>query len=123
MANLKFAHELDAAWIIAMWKWLHGYEEPYSEQKVAAEVIAAISSTLAAPAPETPSDSSIGGLQTRLKDIGVKFHSEAKPEMAVAPSTEARKTWITRIYCFWFKGQKICTQFPINLAQVQAPPE
>lgn len=120
MANLKFTHELDAAWIILMWKWIHGYEEPYLEQKVAAEVIAAVSSPLAAPAPETPSDSSIEGLQTRLKEIGVEFHSETKPEMPTATSTEARKT---RVYSLTFNRKAYSVEFPINLFQVKAPPK
>ena len=118
---LRFAHELDAAWIITIWKWLHGYEETYSEQKIAVEAIAALSSTLAAHAPEAISESSFAELQTRFQEIGVEFHSEAKTEIAGKPSTEARKI---RTVCVKVGGKTICTQIPFPpLWQVQPPPE
>src|ERR1044071_8623313 len=106
---VRLAPELDAAWIIALWLAIHG-GDPAPEQ-IAVEAIAALSRTLTAHSGEAIAESSFAELQTRLKEIGVNFHSDTKAEIAAARSTQPRKI---RTYCVTVNGETICTQFPMN---------
>jgi len=104
---LRLAHELDAAWIIALWKAIHGGDP--SPEQIAVEAIAALSGTLTSHGGGTISESSFAELQTRLKEIGVELQEHTKTGGEAARSTEAR---IIRTYCVLFKGQRICIDLP-----------
>jgi hypothetical protein len=106
-ATLRFAHELDAAWIIALWKAIHG-GDPQAEE-VALEAIAALSGTLTSHAGAVASESSFGELQTRLKEIGVDLQQHTEPGGQAGASTES---YVARTYCVVYKGQRICITLP-----------
>jgi hypothetical protein len=105
--TIRFAHELDAAWIIALWKAIHGGDPPPEE--VAVEAIAALSGALTSHAGAAVSESSFGELQTRLKEIGVDLQQHAETGGKAAASTESS---VVRTYCVIFKGQRICITLP-----------
>ena len=98
----RFARELDAAWILALWKAIHGGDPP--PEQIAMEAIAALSGTLTSHGEGTVSESSFAELQTRLKEIGVEFTGGEG-----AQSTEARR--IIR-YCIKWKGELVCIELP-----------
>jgi hypothetical protein len=105
--TIRFAHELDAAWIIALWKAIHG-GDPAPEQ-VAVEAIAALSGTLTSHAGTPTSESSFAELQTRLKEIGVDLQQHAETG---GKATESAESYVARTYCVVFKGQRICITIP-----------
>ena len=90
--DFTLAHELDAAWIIAIWKSIHGGDP--SPEQVAIQAIAALSTRLAAPREHTATPEM---LRTGLKQLGVNFkHDPNGPP-------DARN-------CFDFAGRPtICT--------------
>src|SRR5215813_13103298 len=100
------AHELDAAWIIALWKAIHGGDP--GPEIVAAQAIAA----LAPYAARTESTLTFAQLQKQLAaaNIGV---TEREMETAgkTATTRELRRP-ITHQYCFKFGGETICIQLP-----------
>ena len=90
--DFTLAHELDAAWIIAIWKAIHGGDP--SPEQVAVQAIAALSTRLAAPREHITTPEA---LQTGLKHLGVDFKHDPN-----APP-DARN-------CFGFSGRPtICT--------------
>jgi hypothetical protein len=105
--NIRFAHELDAAWIIALWKTIHDGDP--SPEQIAAEAIAALSGTLTSQDRGAISESSFAELQTRLKEIGVEFQTNTRADKKAERSTESR---VIRTYCVKFKGQTICIDLP-----------
>ena len=115
LTTLRFAHALDAAWIIALWKAIHGGDS--GPEQIALEAIAALSGTLTAHGGGEIAESSFVELQTRLKEIGVEIHSETKAAATAAPSTESR---IVRTYCIVFKGERICIQLPTPVLHTHA---
>jgi hypothetical protein len=105
LASIRFAHELDAAWIIALWKAIHG-GDPAPEQ-IMVEAIAALSGTLVGHTAAGPAESSFEKLQARLKEIGVDFQAQAGERAAVSA-----ESFVGRTYCVIFKGQRICFTLP-----------
>src|SRR5262245_50987689 len=107
--NIALAHELDAAWIIALWKAIHGGDP--SPETVAAEAIAAL-----APYLHGAADSlTFGQLEKGFGNLGVQVTESAGAEAAVEEDRIIRP----RQYCFKFQGKTICTELP-QLAQRQA---
>ena len=104
---IRLAHELDAAWIIALWKAIHDGDP--SPEQIAVEAIAALSETLTAQDRVAISESSFAELQTRLKEIGVELQCEKQTLDAVTPATGSG---IIRTYCVLFRGQRVCIQIP-----------
>jgi hypothetical protein len=66
--DITLAHELDAAWIIGLWKAIHGGDP--SPEQVAIQAIAALSTRLAAPSEHITTPQM---LQAGLKQLGVIF--------------------------------------------------
>jgi hypothetical protein len=77
-AEMRFTHQLDAAWIMLLWKAIHG-GDPAPEQ-VALGAIAALAGALSNRAAAPVDEASIKELQSRLKSVGVRFRTEARPE-------------------------------------------
>ena len=104
----RFARELDAAWILAIWKAIHGGDP--SPEQIAMEAIAALSDTLTSHGEGTVSESSFAELQTRLKEIGVELQQQTRTGGEGAPSTEA----LIIQYCIVVKGfaRPICIDLP-----------
>ena len=104
--QIRLAHELDAACIIALWKAIHGGDP--SPEQIAVEAIAALSGTLTGHGAR-PAESSFEELQGRLKEIGVDFQAQAQAGEKAAVSAES---FVGRTYCVVFHGQRICITLP-----------
>jgi hypothetical protein len=110
--SIRYAHILDAGWILALWKAIHG-GDPGPEQ-MALEAIAALSETLTGQSGVGPSQASFEQLQARLKEIGVDLQAklEGGEETAVSAKPDQTQILIARTFCTVIKGQSICITFP-----------
>ena len=99
--TLQLAHELDAAWIIALWKAIHGGDP--APEVVAAQAIAALVPYLKA-AEDTLT---FAQLEKQFKTLGADV---TEKDQGAQGKTEAE----LRIhqYCFKFKGNTYCVQLP-----------
>lgn len=103
------AHELDAAWIIALWKTIHGGDP--SPEAVAAQVIAVLAPYLTAAQPAT----SFSQLEAQFANLGIHILDRSNAEdfpAAVPDSLDQLPFRRTRQYCFQFGHQTICAQLP-----------
>jgi len=111
--EIYLSHELDAAWIIALWKAIHGGDP--SPEQIAAQAIAALAQYVAGPAQ---AEFTFGELKTQFAKLGVQVTEAAKeesapgekPRLALSPSGE--REFRIHQYCFKFKGETICTELP-----------
>jgi hypothetical protein len=116
------AHELDAAWIIALWLAIHdGDPPPETNQAIAKRAIAALTTVIEPEAGKT-----VGEIVASLNDGGAKLQDNltlAELQAAMSrlnvevvasedskPAVAMRDLAINRQYCFKFQGQTICTQ-------------
>ena len=108
MLNREFtlAHELDAAWIIAIWKLIHGGDP--GPEAVAAEAIAALAQYV------RPSESSFtfSQLQKQLASVGIQVVEHDVESGATAEAIDEPRFPVYRQYCFKVGGQTVCTQLP-----------
>ena len=104
--EITLAHELDAAWIITLWKLIHGGDP--SPEAVAAEAIAALAQYL------HPAESSFtfAQLQKQFASVGVQVTERTEEAGAKAGTIEEPKYPVSRQYCFKLGGQTICTLLP-----------
>jgi hypothetical protein len=110
--EIYLAHELDAAWIIALWKAIHGGDP--SPEQVAAQAIAALAQYVAAPAEVA---FTFHELKEQFAKIGVQVteRAEAAAQNAAKPQLAAEleePRFRIHQYCFKFKGETICTELP-----------
>jgi hypothetical protein len=111
--DVVLAHELDAAWIIALWLAIHGGDP--GPETVAAQAIAALAPYLTG----AQSSFSFSQLQTQFATLDIKVtesHEEAAAE-AHGKKTKARsidepQPQRNRQYCFQVGGKTICAQLP-----------
>ena len=101
--HLQFTHELDAAWIIALWKAIHGGDP--SPEKIAVQAIAALATVVAPPAANT---ASFEAFQKQFDHLGATVKGPGSAESHVAASADFTR----RVYCFTFKGTTYCTELP-----------
>jgi hypothetical protein len=110
--EIYLAHELDAAWIIALWKAIHGGDP--SPEAVAAEAIAALAQYLRG----AEYSFSFQQLEKQFANLGVQVteHSEAAGANAASQAAGAKalaeREFRIHQYCFKFKGQTICAELP-----------
>jgi hypothetical protein len=113
--EVVLAHELDAAWIMALWKAIHGGDP--SPEAVAAEAIAALAPYLSG----AEYSFSFAQLEKQFANLGIKVteHSEeaarsggAKAKTSAAKTTPEPEPYRIRQYCFQVGGQIICAQLP-----------
>ena len=109
--NVVLAHELDAAWIIALWKAIHGGDP--SPEAVAAEAIAALAQYLRG----AEYSFSFGEMQKQFATLGIKVTEQTKEAGAPASGAKARSieqpsSHQYRQYCFHVGGKIICAQLP-----------
>ena len=109
------AHELDAAWIIALWKAIHGGDP--APEAVAAQIIAILAPYLNESQPERrPSVSlSFSELETQFANFGIHIIdlSEGEsPDALDSNSCVGPAYRGIRQYCFQFGRQTVCTQLP-----------
>jgi len=112
--EIYLAHELDAAWIIALWKAIHGGDP--SPEKIAAQAIAALAQYIAAPAQPA---FSFHVMKAQFAKLGLQVTERAEEEAERAGAkpqltTSAAREHEFRIhqYCFKFKGETFCTELP-----------
>lgn len=92
--HLQFTHELDAAWIIGLWKAIHGGDP--APEKIAAQAISALATVVAPPLGRT---ASFETFQKQFDNLGVTVKGPG-PAHANAAHAKPRH----RQYCFTFKG-------------------
>jgi hypothetical protein len=105
------APDLDAAWIMTLWKAIHG-GDPTPEQ-IALQAISALSSTLAGNAAPS-SEATFAQFQTRLKEIGIDLR---KPRAQERMETPIQRGYEVRCMQVPHVGQ-VCYYIPT----VKAPP-
>jgi len=111
--EIYLADELEAGWIIALWKAIHG-GDPGAEQ-IAAQAIAALAQYVAAPAQTS---FTLADLKEQFGKLGVQVTERgkeaegAKPQLAVAQEIVQREFRIHQ-YCFKFEGEIICAELPV----------
>jgi hypothetical protein len=112
--KVVLAHELDAAWIIALWKAIHGGDP--SPEAVAAEAIAALAQYLRG----AEYSFSFAQLEKQFANLGITVTERAGDDEASAAKTKTPATRSIdqptyhryRQYCFQVGGQTICAQLP-----------
>ena len=106
--EITLAHELDAAWIIALWKAIHGGDP--APEIIAAQAIAALAQYVA---PQAARSFTFEDLKAQFGNLGVQVtereEREAKPRLAVNEDGRVN----THQYCFKFKGETYCIQLPV----------
>ena len=105
--EILLAHEPDAAWIIALWKAIHGGDP--APEAVAAGVIASMAPYLRSFGETFTAQQLEAGFET----LGVKV---TQPQ--VEALEEHGQQFRPRQYCFKFQGKTIC----ITLPTVKTPP-
>ncbi len=104
--NPVLAHELDVAWIIALWLAIHGGDP--SPVEVSAAAAERIANALQAALPEQALKRTRIGpriLQTQLKGMRVEL-TQVTPRR---PQEQAVETWNPpHQYCFKYKGKTYC---------------
>jgi len=98
------ADELDAAWIIALWKAIHGGD--LSPESIAAQAIAALAPLLVTPA----SALTVEQLTAGLKPFGINVTSEREKSGGSQP--EAQAFGFPHTICVRFQGQDVCIVLP-----------
>jgi len=111
--EIYLAHELDAAWIIALWKAIHGGDG--GPEQVAAQAIAALAQYVAAPSAVA---FTFNELKEQFGKIGIQVteRAEAAAQNAAKPQLAAdldENRFHIHQYCFKFKGETICTELPV----------
>jgi hypothetical protein len=110
---IYLAHELDAAWIIALWLAIHGGDP--SPEIVAARAIAALAQYVNGTAEQS---FTFEELKAQFGKLGVtvtereKEASSASAQVRTLDDGEAREFRIHQ-YCFKFEGATICTELPV----------
>lgn len=107
------AHELDAAWIIALWLAIHGGDP--APEAIAAQAIAALAPYLGG----AQSSLSFTELKSQFANLGIQVTERAVEDREVVESAMPEAISIDqpglyrhRQYCFQFGGEIICTDLP-----------
>lgn len=132
--NIRLTHERDAAWLIALYLAVHGGDPAPKEGTVVAHdqqlgaalgAIAALSEALDEKArdavhqalaptqkqfPLKSVDAEVAG--ARLEAMGIHFTDYAGVQAHGAKVTEDFQEFQRRPYCFRFRGQIFCVEFP-----------
>lgn len=87
LGNRVLAHELDAAWIIALWKLIHGGDPgPLDDRAVAGNIVAALAPVLAG---EPAASLTVGALKERFQRIGTEISVEVVESPQAGEGPEA----------------------------------
>ncbi|MER5636555.1 hypothetical protein ABT095_06355 [Kitasatospora sp. NPDC002227] len=110
--DIQLVHELDAAWILALWIFIHGGDPApgsISVDRAAVLAAAGLSEHLAAKIKPSQRVVNLEQLQAKLKPLGIQVErGEARHEKpADEPQTIPR-----RPYCFTWKGEQYCIVIP-----------
>lgn len=111
---IYLAHELDAAWIIALWLAIHGGDP--APEVIAAQAIAALAQYVNGTRQEA---FTFEELKAQFGKLGVTVTERAKDaapamkaQLQTAAADEQREFHIHQ-YCFKFQGSTICTELPV----------
>jgi hypothetical protein len=111
---LYLAHELDAAWIIALWLAIHGGDP--SPEVVAAQAIAALAQYVNGTRQQS---FTFDELKAQFAKLGVtvterekETGASVKPQLQMVEEGDEREFHLHQ-YCFKFQGSTICTELPV----------
>ena len=114
MRPIYLAHELDAAWIIALWLAIHGGDP--APEIIAAQAIAALAQYVNGTRQET---FTFEELKTQFAKLGVgvtehekEVDSSKGPQLRLERDSDDREYRVHQ-YCFKFEGSTICTELPV----------
>lgn len=110
---IYLAHELDAAWIIALWLAIHGGDP--APEVVAAQAIAALAQYVNGTRQRT---FTFEELKVQFAKLGVvvterEREASAKPQLLMVQEGDDRRESRIHQYCFKFEGSTICTELPV----------
>lgn len=115
MRPIYLAHELDAAWIIALWIAIHGGDP--APELVAAQAIAALAQYVNGTTQRT---FTLEELKVQFAKLGVVVTERereaplsAKPQLLMSQEADDRREFHVHQYCFKFEGSTICTELPV----------
>ncbi|MEV4561776.1 hypothetical protein AB0K51_33015 [Kitasatospora sp. NPDC049285] len=112
MAHTKelYLHELDVAWIIALWKAIHGGDPAPDVEGTTVLAAAALASQLAAT--HRTSSLTFDQLQQRLGEVGIEVSRGDAPKVEARHTEEPQSLPATRQYCFRYNGERYCVDVP-----------
>ncbi|GAA2811359.1 hypothetical protein GCM10010441_40020 [Kitasatospora paracochleata] len=106
-----YLHELDVAWIIALWKAIHGGDPSPEVEGTTVLAAAALASQLAAT--HRNSSLTFSQLQQRLGEVGIEVsRGGAGPKAEALHSEGPQSLPPTRQYCFRYNGETYCVDVP-----------
>lgn len=114
MRPIYLAHELDAAWIIALWLAIHGGDP--APEIIAAQAIAALAQYVNGTRQET---FTFEQLKAQFAKLGVGVtEREKEVESSKGPQLQRKedrddREYRVHQYCFKFEGSTICTELPV----------
>ncbi|MFE0462816.1 hypothetical protein ACFW1A_26535 [Kitasatospora sp. NPDC058965] len=103
-------HELDVAWILALWKAIHGGDPSPEVDGSAVLAAAALASQLAAT--HGSGSLTFAQLQQRLGEVGIEVTRGDAPKAEALHVDEPHPVSPTRQYCFRYNGDRICVDVP-----------
>ena len=110
---IYLAHELDAAWIIALWLAIHGGDP--APEVVAAQAIAALAQYVNGTRQQ---EFTFEEMKVQFAKLGIgvtereREAAPGKPQLLMAQEGDDRPFRMHQ-YCFKFEGSTICTELPI----------
>ena len=111
---IYIAHELDAAWIIALWLAIHGGDP--APEVIAAQAIAALAQYVNGARQET---FTYEQLKAQFAKLGVGV-TEREKEVGASNGLQLQmkedgddRQYRVHQYCFKFEGSTICTELPV----------
>ncbi len=115
MRPIYLAHELDAAWIIALWLAIHGGDP--APEVVAAQAIAALAQYVNGARERSFTFEELKLQFAKLGVVVTEREREAaastKPQLLMAQESDERNEFHIHQYCFKFEGSTICTELPV----------
>lgn len=111
MRPIYLAHELDAAWIIALWLAIHGGDP--APEVIAAQAIAALTQYVNGTRQEAFTFEQLKAQFGKL-GVGVTEHEkEGKSPTGLQLQMKEDREYRVHQYCFKFEGSTICTELPV----------
>ena len=110
---IYLAHELDAAWIIALWLAIHGGDP--APEVIAAQAIAALAQYVNGTRQET---FTFEELKAQFAKLGVgvterEKEVESSKGLQLQMKEDRDDRYRVHQYCFKFEGSTICTELPV----------
>lgn len=113
--ELRLAHELDIAWIIALWLAIHGGDPvPIEMDEQTAELVVELTNHLGRTIGRGTEPLTLERFEARLQELGIEFQRQLPPQTRDTlssgdPEGPPREPLP---YCFTFRGTTYCVRFP-----------